>query len=267
MRIPASISAITDINAKYHDFLAPTIDTYQEQYHPKVLALYKDIFDRIFSFFKSKNKEKLSILDVGCGTGYLEQFLQPEINEIVGIDVSQKLLAKAKNKYPRVKYYLADIYKFKSRKKYDLIVENSVLHHLKDYEMVLAKMIYMLKFGGCLFLGDEPNYYAYRYLPFIKYLFRYHLQDKRKLKTADIRNKFEKHAEYHLFFSGGINPFKLKQYLSKRGLSNVYITFSSREFFASLIDRLGLYLVNYLPNFVLDSTGILSRMFYLTAFK
>lgn len=257
---------ITQINAKYHDAISFVYDTYQEQNHPKVLNLYDNFFKDIFTYFDRLQIKKLNILDIGCGTGYLEQFLKPEKHNILGIDVSKKLLAKAKTKYPAVTFRLQDAYSLKDGS-YDLVVENSVLHHLKDYETILEKMTLLLKPNGCILLGAEPNYYCYRYLSILKMLVRNIFPDKRKLKTKEVKRKLERFAEYHMYFSDGMNPFEIKKFFLKKGFQKVELILSSREFFAGIIDRMNLRIVDYIPNFLLDSTGLFSRIFYIVAYK
>ncbi|CAB4346056.1 unannotated protein [freshwater metagenome] len=48
-------------------------------------------------------------------------------------------------------------------------MENAVLHHLVDYEALVDKMAAMTLPGGILYLGNEPNRRAYKYLkPLVK---------------------------------------------------------------------------------------------------
>ncbi len=256
---------ITKKNIEFHNLIASVYDSSQEQNHPKVISLYKNIFDKILNYFYRKKINKINILDFGCGTGFLEQFLNPKLNNITGFDVSEKLLEIAKKKHPDVQYYLTDAYKLPTKKKYDLIVENAVLHHLKNYQEIINKITPLLKPGGCLFLGAEPNYYCYRYLSLFKQIFRTKFKDNRKIRNK--KRQLEKYVEYHMYFANGFNPFEMKKKLLSHNFAKVDIYFSSREFFAGLIDRFNFHLINYLPNFLLDSTGVFSRIFYLVAYK
>lgn len=262
-----SRNKITQINKQYHNNIAVAYGSLQELFHPKIKSLYQDFFKKVFRYFEEEGKTRLDILDVGCGTGQMEAYLNPAKNRIFGIDVSDKMLSIAKNKYPNVKFTKADIYNFKTHKKYDVVVGNAILHHLKDFDICINKMMACLKPKGVLFLGAEPNYYSYHFLSLIKYFFRKILPDKRELKRKSINKKNEQIVEYHMNFSDGINPYQLKKIFLNRGFSRVEVKFSSREFFGGIMDRTHLPLINFLPNFLMDSTGILSRIFYLTAFK
>lgn len=267
MKNTVTNAQISQKNKIYHDLIAKHYDKYQEVYHPKVKALYQELLVQVFSGPNFDSKKRLNILDIGCGTGYLEQYLRPETNRIKGIDISSGMLKIARKKFPSVRYVKADVFQTDINEKYDLIVENAFLHHLKDYYTVINRVSSHLSPKGCVFFGGEPNYYCYHYLSFLKNILRQHSPDYRAGKTDKVKDSLEKYAEYQMYFSDGINPYKLKQHLLDLGFKKVMIKFSSREFVAGLIDRWDLRLIDVVPNFLLDSTGILSRIFYLTAYK
>ncbi|MDP3987947.1 MAG: class I SAM-dependent methyltransferase [Candidatus Levybacteria bacterium] len=257
---------ITKKNKLYHDKIASIYDLSQERNHPKVKELYTQIFEEIFKNLDSSGSKKLEVLDIGCGTGGLEEFLNPFKNNILGIDVSEEMLKIAKKKYPKVTYKNIDIYGFKSTKKFDLIVGNAILHHLKDYEFCLEKLIKLLKPGGCIYFGHEPNYFVYKNFSSIISLYRKFVSDKRSV-DLNVKGKLESLAEYHMYYSKGINPFKLGKFFEDNNFHKVRIRLSNREFIASLEDRVGFKLIDYVPRIFLDCFGLFSRSFYLTAFK
>ncbi len=61
------------------------------------------------------------ILDVGCGTGQYVSYLMKKGN-VLGIDISSKAIQVAKEKYKLRNVKVADIFNFKSTKKFDTIV-------------------------------------------------------------------------------------------------------------------------------------------------
>ncbi len=67
-----------------------------------------------------KRSEGNRLLDVGCGTGghiaYLSQKFQVE-----GLDSSQAMLARAREKYPQILFHLADMADFKLAHDFDVI--------------------------------------------------------------------------------------------------------------------------------------------------
>jgi predicted TPR repeat methyltransferase len=55
----------------------------------KVMALINQPSDE-------EQRDKLSILDIGCGTGLCGQYLRPAVEKLVGVDLSAKMLVKAR---------------------------------------------------------------------------------------------------------------------------------------------------------------------------
>lgn len=259
-------ASVSNANKIFHNKIAAVYDYAYERNHTKVTDLYFYMFSKIDKYFKENNIKKLDILDIGCGTGKLEEFIDLKNARVLGLDISSQMIQIAKKKYPKVQFKVADISSLPKGKKYDLIMGNAVLHHLKDYESCLAQCLRLLKPKGVIFFGAEPNYYFYHYFSRFIDVFRNFMPDKRQVK-ANSSEELETLSEYHVYYSHGINPYKLKKHFCKSGFVKVNIDFSSRELMASLIDRMNLKLINHIPNFLMDSTGMLSRVFYITAYK
>lgn len=90
------------------------------------------------------------ILDVGCGTGIIHD-LYPNL-DIMGIDVSQGMLAHHKGKH---KMASACNIPFRDDK-FDSVVCRSVLHHIPETEKALKEIKRVLKPGGS-FVCWETN--------------------------------------------------------------------------------------------------------------
>ena len=94
-----------------------------------------------------KDRKYKKILDVGCGTGELLEYLHsnfPE-KELYGTDISKKALEILKKKGITKGTFLADLEKVtKLNGKYDVIVCSEVIEHLKNWE----NAIYAFK--GCV---------------------------------------------------------------------------------------------------------------------
>lgn len=66
--------------------------------------------------------ENASILDVGCGTGDLVQFLKDKhIKKYVGIDIFEPALEKARKKFPDQKFINGDFLQYKFKRKFDFV--------------------------------------------------------------------------------------------------------------------------------------------------
>ncbi|MEK6917458.1 MAG: class I SAM-dependent methyltransferase [Nanoarchaeota archaeon] len=93
----------------------------------------------------AENKKKLSILELGCGTGFLAKRLIKTVFKnqeytYTGVDISNKAIDKAKKrKIPKTFFMEADFFNFfeKSTKKYDLIIsQRSIMALLKKEEQL-----------------------------------------------------------------------------------------------------------------------------------
>ena len=93
----------------------------------------KNFWNEFYLFEKYLSK-KIKVLDIGCGNGRLYSFLQEKINKYIGIDVSQKLIDIAQNKYPKVCFKKMDMVNLKtlSTKKFDIIFFIASFHHLSS---------------------------------------------------------------------------------------------------------------------------------------
>tara|TARA_B100000963_G_scaffold356738_1_gene377481 strand:- start:1805 stop:2674 length:870 start_codon:yes stop_codon:yes gene_type:complete len=97
------------------------------------------LLDLVFKVYK--NKKNIQFLDVGCGSGCISLSLLDIILNSTGeaFDISKdavlntKLNLKKYNKHHRVKVFQKDLFKFRTNKKYDLIISNPPYLKSSDY--------------------------------------------------------------------------------------------------------------------------------------
>ena len=63
--------------------------------------IFKDILSKAI-LSRLTNQNKLSVLDAGCGNGWLSQIISTKGHSVLGCDISSELLALAKNNYPNI---------------------------------------------------------------------------------------------------------------------------------------------------------------------
>lgn len=106
----------------------------------------------------------LTVLDIGCGDGWLANKLAELGHSVVGIDVSAKRIESARSAYPRVQFHVLSVYDREivdivGANVVDCIVSVEVLEHLM-YPRKLFKQSYgALRSGGCLIFSTPYHGY------------------------------------------------------------------------------------------------------------
>jgi ubiquinone/menaquinone biosynthesis C-methylase UbiE len=94
----------------------------------------------LLKFLKEIDYHPQVVLDLGCGTGEVEEILYRFFNKIVGIDLSEDMLREANTKrIPNCKFEKANILKlpFKNNS-FDLVFSFCAFHHLLKNERYSA---------------------------------------------------------------------------------------------------------------------------------
>jgi ubiquinone/menaquinone biosynthesis C-methylase UbiE len=104
-------------------------------------------------------------LEIGCGTGKNTAFLITKATHITAVDLSEKMLEKAreKTKSDKVIFQQADILKpwnF-AVKAYDLVTFSLVLEHIEDLDMIFEKTAKCVKKGGYCYVGEFHPFKQY----------------------------------------------------------------------------------------------------------
>lgn len=122
-----------------------------------------------------------TILDIGCGSGQLEQELGKSIinKKYFGIDISSKTIKRIKKKFPKGNFVVRNILDLEFKNNYfDVVVVLEVLEHIDPSKVfkVLKKIYQLLKNGGILIasvplneplieMNGNPNAHVRRYEP------------------------------------------------------------------------------------------------------
>jgi ubiquinone/menaquinone biosynthesis C-methylase UbiE len=87
-----------------------TADTYAVE---RIDELSKKHFDRfLLREFASVNKDKGLCADFGCGPGHTTKFLYDHgVKDIVGIDISSRMIDVARSYFPKIKFQTGDLQK------------------------------------------------------------------------------------------------------------------------------------------------------------
>jgi ubiquinone/menaquinone biosynthesis C-methylase UbiE len=107
------------------------------------------------------------IADLGCGSGVFTDLLSKQGYQAAGLDISPKLIALGRAKYPAVEFHVGDVEHLPfADGSMDGILLSGLVHHLPDPSRCAAEAFRVLKTGGS-FVAFDPN----RMNPFM-YLYR-----------------------------------------------------------------------------------------------
>lgn len=104
-----------------------------------------------------------TILDVGCGDGWLSGELSKKYKFVSGCDISEELISIAKKNYPSIPFEVLDVSVKTNFKKdsFDVVLASLVLHNIQDQQRALTNLYDALKPGGKFILISINPYYAY----------------------------------------------------------------------------------------------------------
>jgi len=100
-------------------------------------------------------REPLSILELGCGTGYLTTLLRRRFPEaaIEAVDFAPAMIARASERVPNARFVVADIEELEPEPEwYDLIVSSATVQWLAEPEQTFARLAGSLDRHGELHL-------------------------------------------------------------------------------------------------------------------
>lgn len=104
-------------------------------------------------------------LEIGCGTGKNTVWLLTKAKQITAVDLSEKMLVKAKEKIKNdnVEFKLADItrnWTF-TTKQYNLVSFSLVLEHIENLDFIFQQITEVLKPGGYVYIGELHPFKQY----------------------------------------------------------------------------------------------------------
>ena len=99
------------------------------------------------------------VLELGCGTGNLLAALQPSSG--VGVDFSEEMIAKARQRYPDLVFYYADAHNFNIDGVFDYILLSDLINDAWDVQCLLENLQPNCHPGTRLIL----NYYSRLWQP------------------------------------------------------------------------------------------------------
>ena len=153
------------------------------------------------------------ILECGCGTGQLSNYLQLNNNHVLGIDMSLASLSlaiehKRRNQLARSAFAQMNIFNLAIKdNSFDVVISHGVLHHTYDARKAFGHIVRKLKPGGIVMVGLYNSYgriptwlrsKVIRSLgPRIDYVVRNRIQDAEKARIWIEDQYFNPHETWH----------------------------------------------------------------------
>jgi len=138
----------SEIAAAYNDW-AETYDAVQNQ--------TRDLAAKVLRHVDLKLDGR-KVVEVGCGTGRNTTWLAERAAEIVGLDFSEEMLARARSRvdHPRVRFVQHDVRVTwpLTDASADVVIAMLILEHVENLAPVFAEAARVLNTGGQLFLCE-----------------------------------------------------------------------------------------------------------------
>jgi predicted TPR repeat methyltransferase len=167
-----------------------------------VEGLEYKIPELLFNLVRPYLNEKMTILDLGCGTGLGAQFYQPFANSLTGVDVSSKMLEKAYEKKIYNRLEIFDILQdWVFPEKFDLIYSSDVFVYFGNLDVIIRSASSCLVNGGKIAFSVEKlkdSSADYRLFPsgryahsqaYIQQCLNRHGLQLVEINKADVRNQ------------------------------------------------------------------------------
>ncbi len=99
------------------------------------------------------------ILDAGCGPGLVSRVLLEAGHRVVGIDLSEEMIARARSRCvnygDRARFVRQSLFDPPPAESFDATISRYVLHHVVDPRSFLARQVELVRPGGLVVLSDH----------------------------------------------------------------------------------------------------------------
>jgi 2-polyprenyl-3-methyl-5-hydroxy-6-metoxy-1,4-benzoquinol methylase len=131
----------------------------------------EELIQRLVSAAGLRGRER--VLDVACGPGYIAQAFAAVAGEVVGVDLTEAMLAIARERTTKlglknISFRAADVRGLTfAESEFDVVVCRYALHHVEQPAQILREMARVCRTGGTvlvedLFASENPRRAAYQ---------------------------------------------------------------------------------------------------------
>lgn len=160
---PSSAALVLRVNEVFHDMEGAAYG----DVHPEIFGSERRRWERSLDTHVAGHAGAVRCVDIGCGTGFVSELLLARLrsgDSLVCADISETMLGICREKFSGNDAGVAvETLKLRDESiglpdsSADVVAMNSVLHHVPDAPRLLAEIVRVLKPGGALLIGHEPN--------------------------------------------------------------------------------------------------------------
>jgi ubiquinone/menaquinone biosynthesis C-methylase UbiE len=152
---------VVEANILLHSTMSDRYNATEPHFRPENVANVEARLVEMIDSIKAR-----SLLDLGCGTGFIIDIAKKYLQQITGVDVTQAMLdqvdVKGTCNITLIREDTGSV--VLQPESYDLATAYSFLHHLYDITPTLNTAWKALKKGGKFYVDLEPNYYFWQEL-------------------------------------------------------------------------------------------------------
>ncbi len=129
-----------NLSIKLHHYYFKRIAYLSSQFNNNLHP--KHMITKYYQFFVQNISENSTVLDIGCGNGFLTYKVAEKVKFVDAIDINKNNLTIAKNNYSRenILYIYGDIMNYQIQKHYDYVILSNILEHIKNRKDLLLKI-------------------------------------------------------------------------------------------------------------------------------
>lgn len=219
---------IIDANIAYHSALADTYD--KDQPHFK-----QENQERVDAIIKALAQEagNGSLVDFGCGTGFVINIAKKYFKRVAGVDITQKMLDLVDLTGGNIELFKTETSDTSLKSsEFNVCTAYGFLHHLQEPETTFKEAYRILRENGTFYADLDPNYYYWDMIRNIQDCSTDNQILSREIKSVidkvdEISDRFHLDrevislAEYQKIVKGGFKEEEIVALLLKAGFAHV----------------------------------------------
>jgi SAM-dependent methyltransferase len=181
---------------------------------------------------QEREKSKLRVADIGCGSGlHVELMAREGVHSVIGYDKSESMIAEAKKRYPEREFVVGDtsVATMSAADQFDLVMLNYFTVYMVPDRLQMLRNIYLWLSPGGVFACHIVNKHKFDPVlesasPFISFSVQKYADD-RITKSEVFFDEFEYTGDFQLHGSRGtyVEEFLFKNGKSRRHEQRVWM--------------------------------------------